>query len=98
MQTLDQSAQEVKGKSATKGESKRPCARLSDAYQKEDLKISVKRAFESQTSYNHGTSELFALMWLSSSAKNPTKTLNADRKSELSSKKPVQDLKEDFVS
>lgn len=53
MQTLDQSDQEVRVSHATKGNKhKQPCAQLNDAYQKEELKSDIKRAFQSRNCYS----------------------------------------------
>jgi len=54
MQTLDQNDQEVRSH-ATKV-NKQPCVQFNHAYQKEELKSDIKRAFESRNSYSHGTS------------------------------------------
>ena len=62
MQTLGQSDQEVQVSHATKGNKhKQPCAQLNDAYQKEELKSDIKRAFQSRNCYNHGISALSAI-------------------------------------
>jgi len=58
MQTLNQDDQVARVNRATKSDCKQqPCAQLSEAYQKEDLKSDIKRAFESRNSYDHGTTE-----------------------------------------
>ena len=61
MQSLDGDDQVVQVKSATKSDCKQPCAELGDAYQKEDLKTDIKRAFESRISYSHGKSALLSV-------------------------------------
>jgi len=58
MQKLDQDDEIVRIKGAAKSDSSPPCAQLGDAYQKEDLKSNVKKAFESRNSYTHGTTVL----------------------------------------
>jgi len=60
MQTVDKGDQQLQLSRDTKGKCKQPCARLSDVYQKEDVKNAIKRAFESRSSYNHGTGTLSA--------------------------------------
>lgn len=60
MQTLEQNDQVVRPNHSAKA-IKQPCARLSDAYQKEELKSGIKRAFETRNSYGHGNSVLSAI-------------------------------------
>jgi len=55
MQRLDRGDQVVQVKRATKSDCEQPCAEISDAYQKDNLKNDVRRAFESRNSYSHGT-------------------------------------------
>ena len=63
MQKLDQDDEIVRIKGTEKSDSSPTCAQLGDAYQKEDLKSNVKKAFESRNSHTHGTAVLVPFLF-----------------------------------
>jgi len=60
MESVDRIDEVMPAKPATKGNCKQPCAEISEAYQKADVKTDIKRAFQSRSSYSHGTRPLSA--------------------------------------